>query len=478
MNGLSQTAPVIHLQAVSFTYEGSHDPALTNISLQVNPGQWVSIVGPSGSGKTTLCGVMSGVLQQMSSGIEGQVMLFGTPLTMDGLPRERLGQVGLVFQDPDSGLVHAYVEDELSFAPENLRICPELIKQRMTDSLDAVGLPQMMMYRKTNELSGGQKQRVAVASMLTMYPTLLMMDESANHLDQDGTSRLYETIRSLHEAGHTVVTTSSRWEDRANADHVIVLDQGDVVISGHPIRVREQHREQLQQLGIIPEMDAKDAVLHAVTQVEKPPNVQGEPILNVDDLSFTYEHSKQPVFEKLTFQLYERSFLAVLGANGTGKTTLGRLIAGLLPCDQGKITICGRTLHSIPSQRLARLVGYLFQNPDHQFVASTVWAECKFGNHGDAEVTRMLKQYKLSDEQQTNPYQLNLFQKRKLNLLTAHLSQPKLIVLDEPTAGLNYTEADELISHCAHIAEQGAAVVVITHDTRIVEDQVTDVLRL
>lgn len=478
---------IIDMQNVSFTYEGTDKSVLSNVSLRVKQGEWISIVGPSGSGKSTLCSLMSGVLQRMSERVEGSITLFGTDCSSSGLPPDKNGQAGIVFHDPDLGLIQSHVEDELSFAPENLRVAPDEIIQRMKHALDDVGLPQTMMSRRTNELSGGQKQRVAIASILTMKPTLLICDEAAIHLDQQGTKKLYETLRTLNREGHTIVTASSRWEELAEPDHVIVLDQGRIAASGDPKTIRANEADRLRELGIEPIALSEGAVTKGTFDLNERNKWEtfvqdeskfGVPVLEVNNLNFSFHHSAAPILENIQFQLPERAFLAVLGENGTGKTTLGRLLVGLLPYEEGQIFIRGRDIRSLSLKQISRSVGYIFQNPDHQFVANTVWEECKFGENNDQIVSEMLEKFELTADKYTNPYQLNLFQKRKLNLLTASLSKPDLIVLDEPTAGLNVAEAKQLVSYCTHIAQQGSAIVMITHDFLAIQADATHALWL
>ena len=479
---------IVRMQNVSFSYDSQQAPALSGIDLTINQGEWLSILGPSGSGKSTLCGLLSGLLQRMpGSSIQGSIELFGLDCRSSRLTKEALGRVGLVFQDPDSGLIQSHVEDELSFAPENLRVDPDQIKRRIEQALQAVGLERDMKLRKTEQLSGGQKQRVAIASILTMNPALLILDEAAVHLDQVGTHLLYETIQALHRSGHSIVTTSSRWEEEASPDRVIVLDSGRIAACGTPASVRSEHKERLVKLGIERKHVltssafslAQSAKKHGhMTAVKDESYPSEDVVLNVQGLHYAYKHSEKPILRNVNFQLKDRSFLAVLGSNGAGKTTLGRLLAGLLPYEIGEIDIRGRKLRSMSVKEQAQKVGYIFQNPDHQFVADTVWSECEFGTDDHHKIKFWLEQFDLTGSMQQNPLQLNLFQKRKLNLLTTILTEPDLIVLDEPTAGLNVIEAGLLVKHCSDYADRGHAVVMITHDFQAIQTEATHALWL
>jgi energy-coupling factor transporter ATP-binding protein EcfA2 len=484
--------PVIELKGISYLYEESTEPALQEISLSICRGEWVTIAGPSRSGKTTLCGLLCGMLQSWPGGVMQGSMLINDQDMAASTASDLAGQVGIVFQDPETGLIQEYVEDELAFGPENLRFSTMQIEQNILDALAAIVMPEARSLR-TDELSGGQKQRISIASVLTMQPQILILDDATANLDAASAERLMDTLHQLHHRGHTIIMTSSRLEPNCPADRIMLLNEGRLIAEGTWAELSSRHHDLLMGLGCLPNSEP----------ISRSPIsfIQQEPILQVQQLGYSYRsvltHAEQPVLKSVNLELYPGDILAVLGPNGSGKTTFGKLLAGLLPAPKNSIWIRGSDLTQYTAAELAQTVGYLFQNPEHQFVADTVIEECIFGLHmrngiqppgkkASAQLTEQfialgdswLSKFGLAEYRNLNPFHLSAADKQLLNLASVLILEPDLIILDEPTAGLSYTSTDLLMSYCLDYASQGKAIVMITHDSYVTEGWATKEIML
>jgi energy-coupling factor transporter ATP-binding protein EcfA2 len=462
---------VIELCDVSYTYEKRTEPAIREISFSVKQGEWISIVGPGGSGKTTLCGLLCGILQSYPGGLlQGKLQIDGQDMS-EATAGHLAGIVGAAFQDPDTGLIQEYVEDELAFGPENLLFTHDDIEKRIHDSLMAVNLPEARM-RRTDELSGGQKQRISIASVLAMNPKIFIFDDASANLDAPAAEKLITTMRKLHQQGHTLISATSRLDNAATADRVIILEEGRLIAEGIRTELTSNYRDKLVHLGCLPDEEANSII--PIEKDQKTPSLN--PLLQVKQLCFGYpskqKKENKTILKDVNVELYKNDILAVTGPNGSGKTTFGKLLIGLLPPPKNSIWIQGSDVTGYSNHEIAQTVGYVFQNPEHQFVTDTVWDECIFGlrmrndsKSYDTLGKEWLRRFGLYASRSLNPYQLSSADKQLLNLASVLILQPDLIILDEPTAGLDYANTDLFMSYCTDYASQGKAVVLITHDT-------------
>ncbi|MFN8525475.1 MAG: energy-coupling factor transporter ATPase [Chloroflexota bacterium] len=479
--------------------------ALKEISLAFEPGEFVLLVGPSGSGKSTLIQALLGVVPALTGGaVGGQVRLEGVPVLERGLAGVA-GRAGLVLQDPESQLTNLDVEGEVLFGPENLGLPRDEIERRLHDSLRIAGI-EALRQRFVYALSGGQKQRVAIAAGLAMQPRILLMDSPTSNLDPLGSEETLRAIVDLWQHGtvELIVMAAHKIDDVLPfATRLIVLDGGRVVLDGPPATILADHLFRLKdELGVfVPEVceiavsaglndgalpTSADAAL-AMLRERLPPSGPGEkeareqssgsppinePAVSVRDVHFAYSPSA-PVLRGIDLQVPRGQFLALLGQNGTGKTTLAKNIAGLYRPSKGAISVVGHDVGDGVAHLASGRVGYVFQYPDHQFVATSVAEELAYGLHArnadpaeiEARVSEMLALFHLEDHREAPPYRLSMGEKRRLSVATMLILRPDVLILDEPTTGQDRRNTVALMEILrAEVHARGMTVIQITHD--------------
>ncbi|MCR8641108.1 energy-coupling factor ABC transporter ATP-binding protein [Paenibacillus sp. N1-5-1-14] len=514
MTDASINAPMIELRDVSFTFEGETEPTLHQLDLKLHAGEWINIVGANGSGKTTLSHMLHPILQaQLLGALHGRILFQENEAS--SLSKEKSATyVGIVLQSADVTFVQEIVEHELAFGPENMRISTIEISDRIDEVLRQVGM-EGARYRRIDELSGGQKQRIAIASMLMMQPKVLVLDDVTASLDADATKQLVETLHDLHQAGHTIVTTSSRLEDRVieHASRLIVIDDGEIVEDGSVNDVLTCKRELLIRSGCMLEdasiqylkLEDQSTIMNRIlfNDINNLDNLEMEqhPLLKVEGLSYCYpskgvksetQSTESYVFNDINLMINPHDLIAIMGANGSGKTTLGKILGGLIRPKRGMIFTKNNDLATMPIHEITRVVGYIFQDPEHQFVTDRVIEECIFGlkmrlglQPWDASPPEllaqgeaMLKRVGLWEHREKYPYTLSSGEKRLLSMASIMILEPAILVLDEPTAGQDYKQAGRLIALCDAYRKEGKAVLMITHDHQMVRKWGMRVLNL
>ena len=467
----------VHARGWSWRHAGRRAWAVSDLDLSIEPGERVLLLGASGAGKSTVLHALAGVLGGDDDGeSRGE-------LTVDGRsPTDARGRVGLLLQDPDSQVILARVGDDVAFGCENLRLPREEIWRRVTESLDAVGL-HLPLEHPTSALSGGQKQRLALAGVLAMRPGLLLLDEPTANLDSDGVREVRDAVgRVLDHSTATLVVVEHRvdvWRDLV--DRVIVLAaDGGVLADGSPHDVLTRQGAALAESGIwIPEHPPEhpDRSGRAASA-----SLPGAALIRADRLSIARTPG-QPLASGLDFDISQATATAITGPNGAGKSTLGLTLGGLLPPAAGRVRAAPELAdgaHEQPirwrSRELLTRIGTVFQDPEHQFVASTVRAELEVGPRAlglpDAEtavrVGELLERLRLTRLAEANPFTLSGGEKRRLSVATALATRPRILILDEPTFGQDSRTWRELVHLLAGLVDGGAAVVAITHDDAFV----------
>jgi energy-coupling factor transport system ATP-binding protein len=478
---------------------------LKGVDLTLRRGEVKLLLGPSGAGKSSLALTLNGLIpHQMEGDIRGQVLVNGIPTTQTTLAA-LTSQVGMLFQDPESQIATLTVEDEVAFGMENLLVPPDQMPVRIAQALHRTGL-QGLEEQSTNALSGGQKQRLALASTLAMGVSILVLDEPTANLDPAGTSDFFKLLSQLKREGVSVLIIEHKLDELVEqVDSIAVLDwEGKIALDGPPRQVLEEGRALLEELGVwLPQVSefanrlldlglslqqysltvdevvgSIEGLLDGGTGDAQPSNERhpDRPVLiSIEDLSYRYLQGEQAL-RNVNLQIYEGDFYALLGPNGSGKTTLAKHLTGLLKPQAGSITLAGRDLTRLPSAVLNREVAYVFQNPEHQFVALTVYDELAYSLRAlklleadvGARVDRLIAEFGLEQHRHSNPFSLSQGQKRRLSVATMLALEPKVLILDEPTFGQDKKNATLIMTELQRLNASGVTIVMITHDMKLV----------
>mgnify|MGYP001672560797 CR=1 FL=1 len=456
-------------------HAGRKNAALSDVDLDIAPGERVLVLGPSGSGKSTLMGGLAGLL---GGAEEGEAT--GT-LTVDGVvPAEARGRVGLLMQDPEAQVVLARVGDDVAFGMENLGVAREEIWPRVENSLEAVGL-SVPLDHSTTELSGGQKQRLALASILAMGPGLLLLDEPTANLDPSGVAEVRAAVEKVVErTGATMVVVEHRVDVWASlVDRVIVVADGAIAADGPLDEVLEQQGDALRERGIW--LPGDDVAAEVGPAPEVPPaSSEATPIARVADLTIGYDASA-PVRSGIDLTIERGVSTCIVGANGAGKSTFALTLAGLLEPISGTVEVetsdgTRGDPHEWSSKQLLGRMSMVFQEPEYQFLAATVAEELAIGPRAagmsEEEITPLVDEHLealgLTKLARANPMTLSGGEKRRLSVATALISAPELLILDEPTFGQDRGTWLGLVRLLRAALERGVTLVSITHDPAFV----------
>jgi energy-coupling factor transporter ATP-binding protein EcfA2 len=475
---------VIVFDSVSITYAGSDAPALRHVDLHVPEGEMVLVMGRTGSGKSTLLRAVNGLVPHFSGGtLRGRVVVDGRD-TATHRPRDFADVVGFVGQDPLSGFVTDNVEDELAYGMESLGLPPATMRKRVEETLDLLGLADLRGRPLTN-LSGGQQQRVAIGSVLTTHPRILVLDEPTSALDPLAAEDVLATLQRLvHDLGMTVVLAEHRLERVVQfVDRIVHVPGGGApVTSGLPADVLATTPiappvvELGRAAGWSPlPLTVRDARRRSVALREQLADVDppahralslGDEVASMKDLVAGYP--RQPVLKGITLSVREGEVVALMGRNGSGKSTLLRTLVGLHKPASGRVS--------------ATDVGLVPQVPSDLLYAATVAAECAMSDR-DASATEgttraLLDQLSPGIDDEHHPRDLSEGQKLTLALAIVLAAQPRLLLLDEPTRGLDYVAKRRLVGILRGLAEAGHGVVLATHDVELVAEVASRVLVL
>jgi energy-coupling factor transport system ATP-binding protein len=485
----------ISIEDLSFTYPFNQRPALHHIQTQIEDGTFVVVMGHSGAGKSTLCYCLNGLIPQFFRGIyQGCVWVKGKEVALHKVSDwSRL--VGLVFQDFEAQLFSTNVELEMAFGPENHCLTRSEIEKRINRYLSFVGL-EGHRHREPSSLSGGQKQRLAIGSVLALEPEILVMDEPTTDLDPQGRDEILSIANRLREEGRTLLMVDHDPETAIDADLVILLREGKVVAQGSPENVlRDQSLLQSSGVKLLPMLelfhsmgwpgnplkvnDSMEIIKRLGLAQRKEsewtkqplPEVKGKPILWTEGLHYTYPIYGLEALRGIDLSIYEGEFVALLGQNGSGKTTLAKQFNGLLKPTSGQVWVQGKPTKEYTQREMAQRVGYVFQNPDHQIFARTVKEEVGFGlkvlgEHPKAiekRVAEVLEIVGLEGYETKVPFTLTKGERQRVAVASVLAAQPQIIILDEPTTGLDIHHQKAIMEVLKQLNQKGHTIIIITH---------------
>ncbi|MBE0466535.1 MAG: energy-coupling factor ABC transporter ATP-binding protein [Candidatus Desulforudis sp.] len=480
---------LVTVQNLNYRYPTEGRPALHRVNLRVREGEFLLVVGPSGGGKSSLGRALAGLLPRFHGGTFGGRVRYGGRDLDTIAPRELARTVGIVFQDPEKQLVATTVERELVFGLENLGLELNEMRRRVAETLDFVGLGHLR-HARVHALSGGQQQKVCLAAVLAMRPRVLVLDEPTSQLDPGAAEDFLHTLRRLNEElGLTVVLIEHRLERCFHlADRVVLMEGGEVVLDGPPAEVAAAATA--RNLPFVPAMTRVFAragfssppltvregrrILRTLDGApEKPPagpDVAAgpvEPAASLEKVWYVYPGGLEALHD-CTWQVPRGRLVAVFGANGAGKTTVLKHLAGLLRPSRGKVTVLGRDTRTENAARMARRVAYLAQNPQDYLLRDTVLGELQFSVRqlgGRPEtVDRVVGLLGLEPFRDANPRDLSVGERQVAALGALLAADPEVLLLDEPTRGLDPAWKARLGRTLKDLQSQGHTVVLATHD--------------
>ena len=521
------------IDKLSFTYAGASKPALDQVSLEVQAGDYLTICGRSGCGKTTLLRHMKSVLAPAGQ-VSGQVLLEGVPL--DQVPqRDQSSRIGFVMQDPDAQIVTDKVWHELAYGLESLGCDQRTMRLRVAEMASYFGI-QTWFHKSVRDLSGGQKQLLNLASIMAMQPEVLILDEPTSQLDPIAASDFLNTIRKINlELGTTVILTEHRLEEVFSAaDRVVVMDQGHIVLDAPPRQVGTALRE--QDADMVAALPAPMRIFFAVNQgsgtdansadattagnassdaesaggvpdlthscpltvregrtwldslcqergipdreldLEEEPDLDMSPkkcALGLQELWFRYDRESADVLRGVDLRVPEGCLFAIVGGNGTGKSTTLKAAAGLIKPYRGKVTLLGKALKDWGQKELFNGgIALLPQNPRNLFVKKTValdLADMLTGRGLDKDeqrnrVEEAVENLQIGHLLQAHPFDLSGGEQQRVALAKVLLTKPRLVLLDEPTKGIDNAFKKHLAAIFADMTAQGTTVIMASHD--------------
>ena len=512
---------MIKTENLIFEYEKRDDEgnvigchrAIDEVNLEIEPGQFIAILGHNGSGKSTLAKHMNAIL----SPTEGTMWVDGKNTSKEENIWDVRQSAGMVFQNPDNQIIGTVVEEDVGFGPENLGVPTDEIWERVEQSLSAVG---MIEYRhhSPNKLSGGQKQRVAIAGVVAMRPKCIVLDEPTAMLDPNGRKEVLKTVEELRKKENvTVILITHYMEEVIGADRVIVMDRGHVVMDGttkeifSQVELLKKYRLDVPQVTLLAyELKQKgyslpDGILSVdelITALEKcgmksedvwktvskrdsnvdktaPKETSNEtPILKLEKLSYVYSPGtayEKNALKEIDLDIYEGQFIGVIGHTGSGKSTMIQHLNGLIKATSGALYYKGENIYAekYNMRELRNNVGLVFQYPEHQLFEIDVLSDVCFGPKNQGLTEEECKQRAIEALElvglpekyyDRSPFDLSGGQKRRVAIAGVLAMRPKVLVLDEPTAGLDPKGRDEILDQIAYLQkESNLTVILVSH---------------
>ena len=493
---------MIRFEDVSVTYDGANAPVLSHVDLHVPEGELVLVVGRTGTGKSTLLRCVNGLVPHFTGGtLSGRVTVAGRDTRLHP-PRELADVVGVVPQDPLSGFVTDVVEDELAYGMESIGLAPDVMRRRVEETLDLLGLADLR-HRALRTLSGGQRQRVAIGAVLTSHPRVLVLDEPTSALDPTAAEEVLAALQRLvHDLGVTVLLAEHRLERVVQyADRVVVVPgAGEPLIVGSPAEVMATApvAPPVVELGRLagwsplplsvrdarraagPLLSRLEPVAAAAADRGRMRVVRGDLALTTRDV--VVRHGQVAALRGVTIEADRGEIVAIMGRNGAGKSTLLSTLVGLHVPSVGSVGVGGLAPSSLRGHELISRVGLVPQEPTDLLVADRVGDECAAADR-DCGVARgttraVLDRLAPGIDDDTHPRDLSEGQRLALALSVVLAGEPPVLLLDEPTRGLDYAAKKRLVATLRELAADGHCVVLATHDVELAAEVATRVVVL
>ncbi|MBM7599740.1 energy-coupling factor transport system ATP-binding protein [Virgibacillus halotolerans] len=483
---------------------------LSNLSFELNHGESLLLLGPSGCGKSTLTFCLNGLYpRELDGEMDGNILINGKRTT-EFLPGELSQQVGVVFQDPETQFCMLTIEDEVAFGLENRCIPQAIMGDKIDYALELVGMLSLKKAAVTS-LSGGQKQKLALACILALEPSLLILDEPTANLDPIAAKDLIQTIHQLQEKTNCSLIIIEHQLDgwTALAERCLLLNHdGEIFYDGLMRHAIRDKFSELETQGIwLPKVTqfllnhvdgttanipltidefSKQANLWEGTnwqQNEKQLGTKKEKLF-LEATNISWKANKKEIIQNISLKFYEGEFIAIVGANGSGKTSLSRILAGIQKPTAGTIHMKDKPMKTWKESYLRDEIGYVFQNPEHQFVTNTVFDEAAFSlrikgmdEHDiHKKVASILNTCGLSSSKQQHPYSLSQGQKRRLSVATMIINNQHMLLLDEPTFGQDAHSNVQLMELLQTRFYHGTSIVMVTHDMELVNQYASRVI--
>jgi energy-coupling factor transport system ATP-binding protein len=498
--------PAVVIKDLQYHYRGQRNLALDGINLEVQKGEFLMIMGPSEAGKSTLAETINGLIPHFHPGREkGEVTVLGRK-TREHTVAQMAEVVGMVFQDFEAQLFSTNVELEVAFGPENFAVPRDEIKRRIEENLAYVGL-EAFRKRPPSTLSGGQKQKLAIASVLALHPQVLVMDEPTTDLDPISKLGVFNITNQLRLRDDlTLIVIEHETEEAINADHIALLKAGRLVKFGTAREILKEV-DLLEQLGIMPlgipkffKMMGVDELPLSVEEGVKAFQQAGWSIsaekynqIKSNDEDKLSQHTKTLIecrnlehtypgnvkaLDGISLSICEGEMVAIIGQNGSGKTTLVKHFNGLLMPTSGEVIVDGLPTIQQGVFKLGQKVGYVFQNPDHQIFSETVFDEVAFtprlrktqDEEVKAQVKDALKAVGLSGYEEQDPFSLTKSGRQRVAVAAVLAARPDVLILDEPTTGLDYAEQRSMMEMVRRLNENGSTIIFVTHHMWVVAE--------
>lgn len=484
---------------VSLIYPNSQKTILDNLTFSVDEGELILVIGLTGAGKSSFMKLINGVIPHHTAGIlSGEIIVDGKTTNLLK-PGELSGVIGIVGQNPLNGFVTSRVEDEIAFTLETNGYSPDVMRRRVEEVIDLLGL-QNIRNRNLYTLSGGEQQRVAIASALVMNPKVLVLDEPTSALDPVAAEEVLAIVNKLvHDLGLTVIMAEHKLERVIHFVDRIVLVNGDgqveigspqeimkkspinppivraakkLNLTNIPLSVRELKRLATQWQINIPKIKNANSIVKPVTE--------NNPIISAKKVSVSY--GEKVILKSIDLQVAAGEILALMGRNGAGKSTLLKLISGQLSSTAGFLSVDGKNPDKLIGKELVNLIGFIPQEPADLFYGSSVQEECNMAdadnNLAENSTLKTLRNLSSQINENLHPRDLSEGQKLTLAISIVLATNPKILILDEPTRGLDYQAKDVLVGILRKLSKNGTTIIMATHDVELVAEFATRVIVL